>query len=94
MQHVRKDSTKNMVRCELNSAPAPIKLKDYIRNTTAVCGNITTVGYNYVRTNSDHLHVRGELFGQIGSSSSLSGIYIPQRNSHKMIARYAESKVT
>ena len=28
---------------------------------------ITTVGYNYVCVNSDHLHVWGELFGQIGA---------------------------
>ena len=40
------------------------KLNDCNQNTTAVCGNIATVGYNYIRANSDHLHVQGELFGQ------------------------------
>ena len=52
-------------------------LKDCIRNTTAVCGNVATVGYNYICANSDRLHVLGELWTN-QSSSSLSGIYIPQ----------------
>ena len=32
-------------------------------NTTAACGK--QLSYYYVRTPSDRLHVRGELFGQI-----------------------------
>ena len=43
------------------------KLNDCIRNTTAVCSNVAAVGYSYVCANSDHLHMRGELFGQIGA---------------------------
>ena len=42
-------------------------LNDCIQNTTAVCGNVATVGYNYVCANSDHLHVQGEPFRQIGA---------------------------
>ena len=41
------------------------KLNGCTRNTTAVCSSVATVGYNYVRTNSDRLHVRHEHFGQI-----------------------------
>ena len=40
-------------------------LNDYIRNTTAVCGNVATVGYNSIRANSNRLHKWGELFEQI-----------------------------
>ena len=41
------------------------KLNGCIRNTTAACGNVATVGYYCIRAPSDRLHVRGELSGQI-----------------------------
>ena len=34
-------------------------------NTTVACGNVATGLLHYVRAPSDHLHVWGELFGQI-----------------------------
>ena len=38
------------------------KIKWLHTNTSALCGNVVIVGYNYIRANSDCLHVRGELF--------------------------------
>ena len=37
-----------------------------MQNTTVVCGDVA-MDYNYVRANSDRLHVLAELFGQIGA---------------------------
>ena len=41
------------------------EVNDCIQSTTAVCGNVATVGYNYTCANSDHLYVWSELLGQI-----------------------------